>query len=319
MSISPGANAEGHCCIYGQTPDGLTYLVNGLFPAAQQISLSVGQDAEAVIAQLKPETRWFAWHTFLTYKSGVPRSRDALTDGLQQRGILTINAGVTDVSKRHLQSVLAQLYLPTTIAAPEGDPDEMLFFKSNHNFGGHSERHLPEEVREFFGVALPHPSAPQFNGYRAAKRMDISPKAFEIDDVFIERFVGNTSEVFYRAFVTFDAVVLSRLVCKDVIKKALHADARDDYFLSFSDAGNAFSSAPDETAKKIMIDLHRFCVAFKFEMGAVDVLLDDHGTPHIIDVNPTSYGGGNCERPGFLEHLGKGLRGHSERSMRMAV
>ena len=57
-----------------------------------------------------------------------------------------------------------------------------------------------------------------------------------------------------------------------------------------------------------MTDLQRFCRAFKLDIGALDVLLNDKGTPYIIDANPTSYGGANCDQPGLMEHLSKGVQ-----------
>ena len=307
MSGTSSGGISDPCCIYGLEFDGHKYLVNGLFTSAKRIPLAVGQSAKSILEEMEPDVRWFVWHVFLTYKSNIPQDRAALSLGLQERGIRTINEKVTDGSKRHTQAILSQLGLPTTIAAPEGDPDELLFFKSNYNFGGLAERRLTKELRDFFGIALPHQTTPLFKDYQLAERRRLSTKAFEIEDLFIERYVDNRSDVFYRAFVVFDAVVLSRLVCKGIIKKALEADQRDDYFLSFSDAEAGFPSAPDDTSRRIMGDLHSFCKAFGLEVGGLDILIDNQGVPHIIDANPTSYGGANCDQPGFMEHLTQGL------------
>jgi len=308
--------AEGHhtatSCIYGIGADSLPYLACGLFPKARRIPLAVGQDAAAILAQVGPEVRWFVWHTYFTFKDNIPRDRAVLSQKLRQRGIHSINEGVTDVSKRHTQAVLSQLDLPTTIAAPEGDPDELLFFKSNHNFGGIPEKRLSQDLLDFFGIARPHPSTPDFSDYRVAKRREFPRENFENEDLFFERFVANEGNLFYRAFVVFDAVVLSKLECKGVIKKALEAHRRDDYLLSFSDVETGFSSAPDALSRRIMADLERFCRALKLDLGGVDVLLDDQGVPHVIDANPTPFGGPNLDRPGFLEHLLKGLQDHAD-------
>lgn len=301
----------GKCCAYGHVVDGEEYLVDGLFPQVQHIPLAVGQDAAALLEEIDPDVRWFAWHSFLTFKQGLPRDRDALAAALHRRGILQINEHVLDGSKRHTQSLLAQLGLPTTQAEPQGDPEERLFFKSNYNFGGVAERRLAPEVRDYFGVALPHESTPLFRHYQAVRRRQIKAEAFEIADIFIERYVANRAEVFFRAFVCFDAVILSRLVCKGIIKKALDAERRDDYFFSFSEAHADFLSAPDDLVRRIMRDVHRFCRAFKLDMGAVDILLDDAGVPYIIDVNPTAFGGANLERPGIRRHMTQGLLQHA--------
>lgn len=314
MNSSPAAPAKGSCCIYGLGDDPRSFLVNGFFPSARRMPLAVGQNAAAILAQLGPEIRWFVWHVFLTYRSAIPRDRDALCLGLRKRGILTINEGVTDASKRHTQAVLAQLGLPTTLAGRDGDPEELLFLKSNHNFGGRAERQLPAPLRAFFGVVPPHPRAPRFDDYQIARRKQLRPDVFELEDIVLEHFVANRSDVFYRAFIAFDAVVLSRLVCKDAIKKALEATQRDDYLLSFSDAKSGFSSAPDETSRRIMNDIHRFCRAFRLELGAIDVVMDDRGVPHIIDANSTAFGGDNLARPGLQEHLAQGLRDHAAKA-----
>lgn len=306
------ASGLGKCCAFGHVSDGQAYLVDGLFPEVQHIPLAVGQDAASLLGQVEPDSRWFMWHVFVTYKGGIPHDREALSAGLRERGLLAINEGVVDASKRHTQALLSQLGLPTTTADPAGDPEEILFFKSNYNFGGVAERRLSAEVRDFFGIRLPHRATPLFRNYSVYRRKEFKPQAFEIKDIFLERYVANKQHVFFRAFIAFDAVVLSRVVNKEIIKKAAHGEQRDDYFLSFEEAEAGFPSAPDDLARRVMSDMHRFCRAFKLDMGGVDVLLDDAGTPYIIDANPTAYGGENLKRPGIWRHLVDGLRQHAK-------
>ncbi|MEQ8356742.1 MAG: hypothetical protein RH942_14460 [Kiloniellaceae bacterium] len=303
LDVHPEVNRTGGACIFGVDDPTLPYLAARVFPAAQQIPLAVGQDADSVVGQLGPDVRWFVWHALPTHKGGMPRHREALRRMLRERSIFGINERVVDISKRNTQAVLAGLGLPTTEAARGGEPSEKLFLKSNHNYGGRAERLMSQELRDYFGVAVPHPQTPEFKQYRVVERRHVQSLAFNLADVFVERFVENSAEVFYRAFIVFDAVVLSRIVCGGVIKKALGAEQRDDYFLSFSDADSGFASAPDDTVRKIMVDLARFCPTFGLDLGAVDILPDDDGVPHIIDANPTAWGGENCDRPGFLDHL----------------
>lgn len=307
MKSSSEASDLGKCCAFGHVSDGQVYLVDGLFPEVQHIPLAVGQDAASLLAQIEPDVRWFAWHVFVTYKGSIPRDREALCAGLRERGILSINEGVIDASKRHTQAVLSRLGLPTTIADPEGDPEEVLFFKSNYNFGGVAERRLSQEVRDFFNIELPHRATPLFRDYNIYRRKQFKPQAFEIKDVFIERYVANKQHVFFRAFIAFDAVVLSRVVNRQLIQKTRHGEQRDDYFFSFAEADAGFPAAPDDLVRRVMHDLHRFCRAFKLDIGGVDVLLDDEGVPYIIDANPTAFSAENLERPGIWQYLVDGL------------
>ncbi len=314
MAFVSHATDLGKCCAFGHVSDGQAYLVDGLFAQVQHIPLAVGQDAASLLAQIEQEVRWFAWHVFVTYKGNIPRDREALCAGLRERGIFSINEGVIDASKRHTQAVLSRLGLPTTAAGAEGDPEELLFFKSNYNFGGVAERRLSQEVRDYFGIQLPHRLTPLFRNYNVYRRKQFKPEAFEIKDIFLERYVANKQHVFFRAFIAFDAVVLSRVVNKEVIKKAAHGEQRDDYFFSFEEAEAGFPSAPDDLVRRVMSDMHRFCRAFKLDMGGVDVLLDDAGTPYIIDANPTAYGGENLKRPGIWQHLVDGLLQHAKKT-----
>jgi hypothetical protein len=181
----------------------------------------------------------------VTYKGGIPHDREALCAGLRERRIPSINEGVIDASKRHTQAALSQLGLPTTEAAAEDDPEERLFFKSNYNFGGVAERRLSQQVRDYFGIRLPHRATPLFRNCNVYRRNQLKPEAFGTEDVFFERFVDNRQHAFFRAF--------------------------------------------------------------KLDMGGVDVLLDDEGTPYIIDANPTAYGGEILKRPGIRQHLVDGL------------
>lgn len=308
MIVSVGSSGGSAACLYGMENNGWPYLATGLFDQVQRLPLEVGQDADAVLQRLGAEVQWFVWHTFFTFKGTIPKDRAHLSTMLKDRSIFSVNERVTDISKRHVQDTLARLGLPTTRATAQGAPDERLFLKSNHNYGGNVERRTERALRDYFGIALPDAVAPNFSDYKAAERRAVLPAAFEIEDLFIERFITNAAEVFYRAFVAYDAVVLSRMVCRGIIKKAADAEQREDYFLSFADTATGFASAPDDTARRIMIDLARFCGAFGLDFGAIDVLIDDDGIPYISDVNPTPWGGPNLQRPGLVAHLTEGFR-----------
>lgn len=303
--MTPQSSSDA--CIFGIKSLELSYLANQIFPKAQQIPLGVGLDVSLIASQLSSNVDWFVWHTLPTYKGMFPRTRDMLSKLLRERSVVSINEKVVDISKRNLQSVLAKSQLATTEASADGDADEELFLKSNLNYGGRAERVMPQEVRDYFGVALPHRSVPAYSDYKVVRRKDISPKAFQIADIFIERFIRNPDDILFRAFVTFDSVVLSKIVGGGVIKKTRFAVDREDQFLKLSDSTDGFQSASDAMTKSVMIELARFCPAFGLDLGAVDILPDEEGTPHIIDVNPTAWAGDNVGRAGLLDHLREGL------------
>src|SRR5215216_1325398 len=85
------------------------------------------------------------FHINLSVRGRLPlRIRD-LTNGFVERGVCVVNGLVQDIRKSTLQAHLETIGLPSVKAAPTGSPDEILFVKTDLNYGGELERWLPPE------------------------------------------------------------------------------------------------------------------------------------------------------------------------------
>src|SRR5262245_47069228 len=83
----------------------------------------------------------------LSVRSRLPLRIRELTNRFVDRGVYVVNGLVQDVRKSTLHAQLEAIGLPSLKAAPSGSPDEILFVKTNLNYGGELERWLlPENI-----------------------------------------------------------------------------------------------------------------------------------------------------------------------------
>src|SRR5688500_13037339 len=81
----------------------------------------------------------------LSVRSRLPlRIRD-LTNRFIERGVFVVNGFVQDIRKSTLHAHLEAIGLSSLKAAPTGSDNEILFVKTNLNYGGDLERWLPPE------------------------------------------------------------------------------------------------------------------------------------------------------------------------------
>src|SRR5687768_14367145 len=81
----------------------------------------------------------------LSVRTRLPlRIRD-LTNRFAERGVYVVNGLVQDIRKSTLHAHLETIGLSSLKAAPNGSCDEILFVKTDLNYGGELERWLPPE------------------------------------------------------------------------------------------------------------------------------------------------------------------------------
>ena len=116
----------------------------------------------------------------------------------------------------------------------------------------------------------------------------------------LERYVQNTRNAWYRAFVNFSALTVCEFADTSLVKKvgssrflrSWHLNlATDDPFRP-EDGG-----LPGSAAEQLPL----FLRAIGLDFGAVDLMTDDDGSAYIIDVNTTpAY---NYPVPGLVSDL----------------
>jgi hypothetical protein len=272
------------------------FLCHELFPSAHLLHASPVDTTERVLARLPDGTRRFLFHVNLTMTARFPRDRARLVVALVRRGIEPLNHRVVDVSKRGLQSVLARLGLPTTAAQQRGDPREWVIVKTNYNAGGRQERKLRRGRRVRLGIAPASRIITRSRGYRVLRREDVPGAWWDDRSLFVERYVSNAEGRYFRAYVLHDRIVVSAITSARRVKKADPGLPRENHLFL---RGSACAAVPD--ALRLLVE--RFIAEVSLDYGTLDVVADDRGAFHLVDVNTTPYWGRREQQSALIDHL----------------
>src|SRR5271169_2364333 len=135
-----------------QTDD--TFLIARLFPDRCSIPVDPAEHARHVLKQLPSGLQYFFFHLNGTFTADFLKSRELLLAGLHERGVTTLNADITDISKSLLQKTCLQTDgLNSTLAMREGDPAELLIAKTNRNYAGKIEALLTSRQQRRIGLS----------------------------------------------------------------------------------------------------------------------------------------------------------------------
>src|SRR5262249_996550 len=129
------------------------YLIAEIAPAATRIVARPLQSYEQILASLPASAERFIFHVNLSYTEHFVVGRPEFLRELRSRGVVVLNAGLTDVRKRSLCQRCQASGLPWPFALPNGPEEEMLIVKTNLNSGGTNEILLSPEIRRALGIA----------------------------------------------------------------------------------------------------------------------------------------------------------------------
>lgn len=236
----------------------------------------------------------------LSVRGRLPlRIRD-LTDRFVERGVYVVNGLVQDIRKSTLHAHLEAIGLPSLKAAPTGSPGEILFVKTDLNYGGELERWLPPESIAAGG--LERLVAHDFGAYHytTVKRGELQEDVWTDPALVVEKYVANAEDSFYRVYFSGKQVIIVKAFAPRVIKK-LSDDPRDTNFVSdleHLEAGT--DKLPISRALKR--DVATFVANTPVEFGSIDIVHDGRGAHYVIDLNLTPYAG-EREHDAFLTNF----------------
>lgn len=279
------------------------FLAFALLPDARIISAQTDDDAARVLTAIDTDTSWLLFHLNCTETSQFPSSRDSVVSTLHARGIRTLNAYVTDISKRTVQARCARLGLPTTRASRDGEPHEQLIVKTNSNYGGEIEREMPEATRQKLGLAPPSATITRAGDYPVMSREEIPEPWWDDASLVFERFITNREDRWYRAYVLLSRLVISEMTNPAAVKKVGRSAMTQQWYFSAGDGDDA--AARVDCPPALLDAVHRVRVDARLDFGAIDVMMSDEGIPYVIDINstPAYY----FPVPGLIEHLSAAL------------
>lgn len=282
------------------------FLIRALVPNAYRLPARLGESARDVLASIPPGATGLLVHVNLSNTTHVPVDRHVLIDALNRRGIRVWNRLFPDIRKRALQERLLRLELPSTLANPEGPPDEWVMVKTDFNYGAQFELRLSGTDRRRLGL---DPGLLPFDGaqnYPVMRRKEVPKAWWSHRGLVVERYVANDADFFYRVYVAGEHLVVSKAVCSEPIKKLRSDLDRTNTFTTRSAlrAGYDAVSLPP----RLVNTLHTFLEGTALDVGAID-LMHDGSDYYVVDVNTTPYwkpwGSG---QDGITDHLRAGLR-----------
>ena len=156
-----------------------------------------------------------------------------LTDRFVERGLHVVNGLVQDIRKSTLHAHLEAIGLPSLKAAPSGSSDEILFVKTDLNYGGELERWLsPESIA---AGHLGHLISPDIRGaydYKIVERGMLREDLWTDPAIVVETVRHQRRElVLSHVYFSGKQIIIVKVFAPGIIKK-LSDDPRDTNFVT---------------------------------------------------------------------------------------
>jgi hypothetical protein len=249
----------------------------------------------------------------LSVRGRLPlRIRD-LTNRFAGRGIHVVNGLVQDIRKSTLHAHLEAIGLPSLKAARSGCPDEILFVKTDLNYGGDLERWLPPE--SIAAVGLGPLISPEVGAYRykAVARGTLQEGVWADAALVVEKYVANKENSFYRVYFSGQRVIIVKAFAPGVIKK-LSNDPRDMNFVTDLEHLKAGTDELPISAA-LRRDVSTFVENTPVEFGCIDIVHDGRDNHYVVDLNLTPYAGARAYDDFLNSFLRSGITNPSQRKV----
>lgn len=241
----------------------------------------------------------------LSVRHQLPLRIRELTNRFTTRGIRVVNGVVQDIRKSALHAHLEAIRLPSLKASPDGAADEVLFIKTDLNYGGDLERWLPAE--HIAAGGFDRLISPEFGAYhyQTVERRMVQNDVWSDPAIVIERYVTNSESSFYRVYFSGKQVIIVKAFAPSIIKK-LSGDPRDTNYVTDLEH---LKSGTDHLELKA--SLKRTVATFvdntPVEFGSIDIVHDGQDNHYIIDLNLTPYAGTRTHDPFLTNFLRMGI------------
>jgi hypothetical protein len=237
----------------------------------------------------------------LSVRGRLPlRIRD-LTNRFAERGIYVVNGLVQDIRKSTLHAHLEAIGLQSLKATPSGPSDEILFVKTDLNYGGDLERWLPSESIAAGGLG--DLIAPNFGAYhyKTVERGELEESIWSEPAIVVEKYITNAENSFYRVYFSGKQIIIVEAFSQGIIKK-LSSDPRDTNFVTDLEHLKAGTDKLDINAR-LKSDVATFVEKTPVEFGCIDIVHDGNDNHYIIDLNLTPYAGKKEKNDRFLTNF----------------
>ena len=241
------------------------------------------------------------------------RIRD-LTNRFVERGLYVVNGLVQDIRKSTLHSHLEVIGLASAKATPSGSADEVLFVKTNLNYGGELERWVSAENLAAGGLEHLVSNIGAYH-YKTLARGMIDEGIWTDPSIVVEKYVTNDENSFYRVYFSGGQVIIVKAYSRGVIKK-LSNDPRDTNFVT--DLESLKAGTDDlEISETLRHDVATFVEFTPVEFGCIDIVHDGRDHHYIIDLNLTPYAGTRPHDPFLTNFLRMGITDPTRRKAKI--
>lgn len=285
------------------------FLSHRLFPAAPRLRVRPEADPTALAKALPRRCRLAIQCINLTEPFRLLPPDSPLRAALARRGIPLLNGGVASHAKRDLHALLRGLGLPCAAASEEGPPDELLMVKSNQNSGALVERGLDEAARRRLGLDAVPDHVPRHASYPVLPRRDVPHAWFSDSSLAVERYLRGDSVASYRLFVAGQHAQLYVRASQAAVVRGGNSSVLHQVSLVARGAGwtGVLPALPHLPAA--LAAAWQVARAAGLEFGAIDILEDAAGRPHVVDINTTPYFDPEAKfGPDLLTHLRAGIQ-----------
>ncbi|HJP93671.1 MAG TPA: hypothetical protein VJ875_17055 [Pyrinomonadaceae bacterium] len=225
----------------------------------------------------------------LSVRRRLPLRIRHLTNRFIERGIYVVNGLVQDIRKSTLHAHLEAIGLPSLKAARSGSSDEILFVKTDLNYGGELERWLPPDSIAVAGVEhLVSTDIGAYN-YKTVERGMIPQSLWTDPAIVVEKYVANDEDSFYRVYFSGEQVIVVKAFAPDIIKK-LSGDVRNTNYVTDLESLKAGTDDLPMSAP-LKRDVATFIEKTPVEFGCIDIVHDGCDNYYIVDLNLTPYAG----------------------------
>ncbi|HXD34955.1 MAG TPA: hypothetical protein VN643_27795 [Pyrinomonadaceae bacterium] len=225
----------------------------------------------------------------LSVRGRLPLRIRELTNRFVERGVYVVNGRVLDIRKSTLHAHLEAIGLHSPKAAPSGSADEILFVKTDLNYGGELERWLPPESIAAAGFKNLISTEIGAYRYKAVPRGMVQDSVWSDPAIVIEKYIANAEDSFYRVYFSGERVVIVNAFAPGIIKK-LASDRRDTNYVTDLEHLKAGTDELELSAT-LKQDVAKFVENTPVEFGCIDIVHDGHDKHYIVDLNLTPYAG----------------------------
>ncbi len=265
------------------------FLSHQLFPEARRLRVGPESRAGDLVAAIPPACRLAVQCLNLTEPRRLLPLDSPLRQALARRGIRLLNGGLESHAKRDLHALLRSLGLPCSAAPPAGPPEELLIVKANQNSGALVERGLAPAERGRLGLDAVPDHVPHYATYPVLPRHAVPAAWFADPFLAVERFLRGFPSASYRYFVAGRHVMIHVRASEARVIRGDNSTLTHRAALVRRGAGWAGELPPDAHLPQVLEVGWQVARAAGLELGALDVVVDETGQAHVLDINSTPY------------------------------